>query len=210
MSVLLGTTTLELEVEALTPYSVSTGLPTPLFVVGESGEGPLDTLQSRVRLSGLKTSADAFAMFVQAVTEVRSSFYRRVPVTAINNLLGTAYTPTPVNADQTLRAIATATEIEWVRLILLRRLKVFFADHSAQARDSWQQDGLTRQSVGEDELERMEANIQNNLELLSGEVQLGQETSVRVSLLEPEIKPLPVGSSTWTRAQKIAWKHTNG
>lgn len=203
-------TTLDLVIEPLAPYSISTDLPTPLFVVGEGGQGPLGVLQSRVRLSGLKSSTDAYQMFLLAVSEVRTNFYRRVPINTIVTLLQTVYTPTPVNQAQTLRMLAAATEIEWVRLLLLRRLKVFFADHSAQARELWNEDGLTRAMLSDKELARIEAGIMENLDLLSGDVSFQNESNVNVTLLEPDTKPLPAGASVWTQAQKNDWRRRHG
>lgn len=209
MSVELNISTQEMVVETFS-QDISTGLPVPLFVVGENGEAPLDILQSRVRLSGLKDTTDAYAMFINAVTEVRANFYRRLGESRINQVLETDYSPSPANADMTIRALAFNTEVEWVRLLLLQRLKIFFADNSAQAREIWNEDGLTRAETSDDVIDHIQETIRRNLDLISGDVPFGEESQVSVSLLEPAIKPLPAGASVWTDAQKNSWRRRHG
>jgi hypothetical protein len=165
---------------------------TPLFVASASA------LLASLRLSAVEgTETNAATMVDDAIREVRVGFLRRLGVDRVGVLVALVYDPTagaPADNDEILREVANLTEVLWVRKLLLTRLPTIFRDASGQVDLSWQADALTRETAQADrqaELERLTATIEDNLELLSGDSTVTNESSWKATTFSPTNPPFP-------------------
>lgn len=168
---------------------------TPLFV--ES----LETMKSQLRLSGVPAGRDANEIISDAVLEAKVGFYRKLGEGRVSYLLGVTYTENPTSSAERLRVIANLTEVKWCRLILMRTLPVMFMDGNNATLQTWNEESAFRGMTREDillETKRLENEITENLDLLSGSETFGNETSIRGTMFEPEDGGFSVGDTIWS------------
>lgn len=167
----------------------------PLFVAD------LATMKSALRLSGVPEGRDANEIISDAVLEARVGFYRKLGEGRVTYLLGITYTEEPSSSAERLRVIANQTEVKWCRLILMRTLPVMFMDGNNDVIQSWNEESAFRGMTREDillETKRLENEITENLDLLSGSESFGNETSIRGTMFEPEDGGFSPGDTIWS------------
>ena len=165
----------------------------PLFIADE------DTLRKQLRLSGVPAGVDADEMISTAILEVRSKFIRRLGLTRINVLVAMTFNETPTTENESLRLVANMTELIWVKAMLMRSLTVMFLDGAGGALQDFHNESAFR-STGpferDREIKRLEAEIQENLELLEGTESIESETEGHILLIESDTDPaLPGGTA---------------
>lgn len=165
--------------------------PAPLFIADVA------TLQRRLRLSGVDSNDDQFAVFEDAMRAVRAGFYRELTHSRISTLKSYAQTDDPTTNAEYLRLLADVTEVLWTKAELMKRLPVKFKAASADDRHEWNDNPDFRESDERDrarELSRLLAEVQENLDLLSGQEQAGNESQVHTTIIGPESKT-PLGGA---------------
>lgn len=158
----------------------------PLFVADA------DSLRASLRLSALTTSpSDAAVLVDDAIREVRLGFLRRLGLSRTAALVALVYDPTagaPTTEDEILRECANLTEILWVKKLLLTRLPTLFRDSAGESRLDFNTEALTRESPAQQqqvELDRLDSQIEENLELLAGDSEAQNESNWKVSTIGP-------------------------
>lgn len=151
-------------------FNDGTILPSPLDV--EPLFLSMDDLKARLRLSGA-ASTDALAIIDSAVQKVRAGFMGVVTQSRINQILNTLPVPNATTREEAIRNLATATEVLWVRYILMQELPQLWIDGSGNSSFIWNQEGLTREGVFDTSKEKQKLwkQIQEMLQqLISGEL----------------------------------------
>lgn len=157
----------------------------------------MDTLKARLRLAG---ATNASAVIDQAVEDVRVGFYRRLTAETVTTLLAIAYSEAPTTDDEVKRSLANYAEVKWVRKELLRTLPTLFMDTAGKANSLWNEEaGFQRpfQSQINKEIDKLEAEIDDALRVLSGEDGLRDNDSMNVSTIEPEDEVDYPGATIW-------------
>lgn len=155
---------------------------TPVFVA------TVLEMQSKLRLSDLQTSTDAFEIFEEALLEVRAGFIRRLGNARVTTIAGYSFSETPTTEEETLRLIANVTEVKWTRAILMRTLATRFLDTSASALSDMQVEAAFRDTGSferEQEIKRLNFEIEENLQLLEASDNIVSETKGHATVLEP-------------------------
>lgn len=171
----------------------------PLFVVNVA------TLKARLRLTGA-ASADAAAMIDQAIEEVRQKLYGRLGATRIAAIAAITYVENGTTDNQILRALANTVEIKWVRMFLLRTLPTLFMDTAGIRQQVFNDESaFTTGTNIEKELARLQAEIDQALDILSGEEALTEASSVRSDLLEADTLPDYLGGTVFPERRREPW-----
>lgn len=147
----------------------------------------------------MPTASDAQAIIRRALLDVRLGFYRSLEVSRINTLLAIEYNAAPIDHNGVLRALAASTEILWVKVLLMRRMRTAFIDGNG-VQQIWNDEaGITEtpDSHIDAEIARTHNEITNNLELLAGSESIGSESSIQVTTFEPTDDPPAIGASVW-------------
>lgn len=170
---------------------------TPLFLED------MAAVQTALRLTDLREGSDAVSILEQGVRAARVRFYQRLGPSTVAAILETVYTEAPEDADEMKRMIGNLCEVELVRLHLLDRMPVIFMDASGSAREAFNNEGAFR-SMDPDTLAqirvRIEAQIENWLAVLAGEIELGEGEQVQAYTQQaPCPKPI-LGSSPFLGA----------
>lgn len=156
----------------------------PLFVESVS------VLKSKLRLSAIPDGKDAEAILDEVILVVRTKLLQRLGVTIVNSLLAIVFTPNPVTQEESLRALANSTEVQWIYYELALRLPVLLMD-GIGARHVWNEEGTFRHADGRD-LERLRSkmwnDIQENIQVLLG-LGVQDDQGWRVSDIGPDTDP---------------------
>lgn len=168
----------------------------PLFCPDE------EFLRKRLKLSTVsEASVDTDATIDQAVLQVRTDMYRSLGSQQIDSINQTTFTETPTTDAEVVKAIAASAEISWCRIYLLRTLSPRFLESSAGSRYEWNEAPLLRQQDGFDvaeEIKRLEIDVQSALDILRGDVDLGEDRrGGGARLVEPKTTPRKPGRSIW-------------
>jgi hypothetical protein len=171
----------------------------PLFVVGSNGRSAWATLLSELRLSGAVDPA-AIDIITRGLLDSRLTFFRRLGESRVAWLSDIPFVNNPITTNQTLRAVASSTEVMLIRKDLLRKMRSLFADGNA-AMQAYNNEGLIREQPDVDietEISRLDMEILENMELLSGTETVGNEShGILVGTIEPLTAPPRPGSSVW-------------
>jgi hypothetical protein len=156
----------------------------PLFVAD------LATLKKKLRLSGVPPdpSVDADALIDEAILAVRLGFYRELGIATVALLQATAFNPAPSTDADIRRALANTTEVNWVRLELMPRMPWLWSDSSGEAQKIWNEEAPFREKGAptfKGLQERLEKDVQDALDILSGREALGEETGIHAFTGEP-------------------------
>lgn len=165
---------------------------TPLFMED------LAAIQSALRLTDLREGSDAISILEQGVRMARVRFYQRLGADTVQDILDTDNVEDPTTDDEMKRFVGNLCEVELVRLQLLDRMPVIFMDASGVARETYNNEGAFRSMDREtllDIRQRIEAQIENWLALMAGEIELGDDEAVQAYTQQP-VDPLPVLGQT--------------
>lgn len=146
----------------------------PLFVAD------LATLKAKVRLAELPSVSAANSILDEVILVSRLDFYRRLGTERVTFLLSIAFNENPTTVDEVLRALANAVEVKLVRCHLLRRLPTTFMDASGEVNKTWNEEAPVRELgvlQAEQEIQRCQAEIEADMQILEGETQVGDECS---------------------------------
>lgn len=140
-------------------------------------------VQSELRLSGLKASSDGERIFLRGMTAARIGLYQRLGTTIVAEMLALSDVDNPTTLSQLRRKACTLAEVEWVRLEVLQTMPVIVADASGDAQQLFNDEGVWR-GIDPDEMEALLARIRDGLEelleLISNEDELGADSSISV------------------------------
>lgn len=177
---------------------VGLDLTPPLFFSGFSGKSPIVAFREMLRLDQAPSRSSALDIAHGALLDARLTFFRRLGIPQVGKILEHPHVAAPANEGQVLRAVAASTEILMVRSQLLRSLRHMTIDGSTPL-DEWNQQGFARETPEVDidaEIGRLALEISENLELLSGDEKVGEETvGIQVSTFEGEGSKPRLGDS---------------
>ncbi len=149
----------------------------PLFV------SSIAVLKQQLRLSGVPTNVDAHVMIQSALMQVRVGFYSRLGVDRVNELVALSTAANPTDEDGVLRGLAEQLEVMWTRCKLLDRFPTVFMDSSGAYQELLNQEGIARSlplSHIQAQKEACDAQIEEWLAILSGEIALGESGEVNI------------------------------
>lgn len=160
----------------------------------------MGTLEAALRLSGVPAGSDAKSIIDEGVLQARMSFVKALTQARVTTIRGYAYTDDPSTEEENLRMLANLTESMLVRLHLMRTLPVLFMDSAEKDEQAWNEEGIFRNKSPFD-LERekvaLREDIQNNFDLLLGEEEAGQISTIKIQTMEPATTPPRPGDSVW-------------
>lgn len=149
----------------------------PLFVAD------LDTLKAAVRLTGVPPSrTDTLAILNEAILKARLDFNRRLGAQRVAQLAAITYNENPTTDDEIARALANQVETNIVYVQLLRKLPNLFMDASGAAQRIWNEEAPFRErgpTTLDKEIHRLENQIEEDMELLSSEEAIPDETTIK-------------------------------
>lgn len=158
-------------------------------------------LQKELRLSGLATGSDAETIFDAAIVEARAGLLRRLGLARVTAIVGYNASDTPTTDKEAIRLTAEIAEAKWVRMVLMRTSTTVTLDGAGGMYDDYHRSAPFRETgpfERDMEIKRLQTEINDALDILSGSETIGEEvTGGRMMLLEPdETPPLP-GSSVF-------------
>lgn len=148
----------------------------PLFAAN------IAALKAELRLTGLKSGSDAESILNRATSAARVYLYQRLGLTTVSEMLAQVEVDNPTTSVQVRRKAATLVEVELVRCELLELMPVLVGDASAEAQQAYNTEGVWRQVTPEERgelLKRCKIRIEELLELIASEDELGEDLSVR-------------------------------
>lgn len=156
----------------------------------------LDAMKQELRLSGVPDiGEDANAILENALLEVRTGFYRRLGGARVGQLVAiTANDTAPTTDDEILRSLARTVEVKWTFCVLMDRLPMLWMDDSGGAWQQFNEQGTFRKTSLSDReamRTRFKAEIEQAMQILAGEQDLGDETTVNVGTYGNEDCPKP-------------------
>tara|TARA_R110002094_G_scaffold220250_1_gene192768 strand:+ start:6952 stop:7554 length:603 start_codon:yes stop_codon:yes gene_type:complete len=149
----------------------------PLFVVD------LDTLRLELRLQGLKTGSEGESIFVRATSAARVYLYQRLGINLATTLVAVTEVENPTTAEDIRRKAASLAEVEIVRCDLLDLMPIMVGDASGDAQQVYNDEGVWRSATPEERVEalgRCRARIEELIELMLSEDELGDDLTIRV------------------------------
>lgn len=170
-----------------------------------------DLLKTRLRLEGAAV-AGALAVIDQSIEDARITFYRRLGAARVAALVAIAYVEAPTTESQVLRSCANSTEVKLVLVDLMRRLPMQFMDGGGNQRQVWNEEHAfaIRQNY-EKELARLEQDIEDAFDLLSGSDALGEGTTMRITTIGPTDTPdLPGATVFPSQRRSSTWLNQGG
>jgi hypothetical protein len=165
-------------------------------------------LEETLGLNGIDLNESRAAQLDVSIKVARTTLFRRLGSATITLLLSYSSTDNPTTSDGYLRAIAEDVELKIVKRELLQYYNHLLMEQGNGGVEAWNEDPFLRKFASSDtakETELLTISIEMDLSLLSGESSIGDESAVRSSILEPDIKPLPPGATTWPKSVKALW-----
>jgi hypothetical protein len=168
---------------------------TPLFWSTKAG------LVSALRLTGA-AGTDQVALIDSGLASARLKFYRHLGTVRVAYLVALGVTENPTSLEGLLRLQAAETETKIVRRHLIETMPQLFMDASGNSLEVFNTEAAFRQGrPSQRALDAMDNEILKDMDVLKGDVSLGEEFSVlRTDTIEPEEgeeAPDP-GASIWT------------
>jgi len=166
--------------------------PTPLFL------DDMAALQTALRLSAVRAESDALAILEQALRAARVRFYQRLGTSVVQEIVEIDYVEDPTTNDEMRRFVGNLCEVELVRLQLMDRMPLIFMDASGAAREIYNNEGAFRSMDPEvlaQARERIEAQIENWLAFMAGEIELGDDEQVQ-AYTQQKPTPTPILGAT--------------
>ncbi len=160
---------------------------TPVFI------SDLPTLKERLRISQVDTGEGA-SVVDSVVEEVRLELYAVLGSSTVTTIA--ALTPgDPATTDDELKRLrAENVELLMVRLLLMRRMPILFLSSVGQARQQWNEEGITRdvdQATVRREIQTLEASVRKGLALLNDT----DANEIRAEVIVPDETPQRPGDS---------------
>lgn len=149
----------------------------PLFVAS------MAVLKAELRLTGLRSGSDAESLLDRAASSARVYLYQRLGLTIVGEMVALSDVDNPTTAAQVRRKAATLVEVEIVRCELIEIMPVMLGDASGDAQQAYNVEGVWRQITPEERIEllaRCKARIEELIELILSEDELGEDLTVRV------------------------------
>jgi hypothetical protein len=165
-------------------------------------------LEEALGLNGIDLNESRAAQLDSSIKVARTTFFRRLGSSTITLLISYTSTDSPSTSNEYLRAIAEDVELKLVKRELLQYYNHLLMEQGNGGVEAWNEDPFLRKFSSSDtakEYEALTTSIEQDMSLLAGETSIGDETSVRSAILEPDIKPLPPGATTWPRSVKALW-----
>lgn len=167
----------------------------------------LATLQKRLHLTGVPSTRDSQEMIEESVRVARTRFFRELGTSRVLELQALPSIDPPTTKDQVLRQVAEQCEVRISRLELSKTLPMAFLPSGGDAEERWNQEGLLRdlRTMLEEMQEKWELQIQQDMDLLSGAEDLGEETVGAAYVVEPDETPPRPGESISLSQGCLPW-----
>lgn len=140
-------------------------------------------VQGGLRLTGLKASSDGESIFLRGMSAARVSLYQRLGTAIVTEMLAIAEVDNPTTLDQLRRKACSLVETEMTRSEVMRTMPVMVADASGDKDQLYNDEGVWR-GIDSDELDvllrRISNGIEELLELILNENDLGEDTTIHV------------------------------
>lgn len=134
-----------------------------------------DAVLAALRLSGIVgKESDAMAIFDQALMAAKLRMGFMLGPTKLQELVDIVPDHAGITQVALMRSLAALQETRLVRLELLKVLPVMFLDTSPAARSAWNQEAILENGDIDQNIARLEAQIENAWSLLSGDIEFGQ------------------------------------
>lgn len=173
----------------------------PLFVAD------LPTLKSLLRMTEVPSdSTDALAILDEGILQARLQFYRRLGTTRVGQLLAITYDANPTTEDEVLRALANTVEVKLVLCHLLRRLPNTWMDASGDIHKRWNEEAPVRELSPTQILDRLAAcqnEIEEDMQILAGEEQVGDEELIQTFDGTPDCPTPRVGRTLLGGSRRV-------
>lgn len=165
----------------------------PLFVAD------LDTLKLKVRMKGVpESNMEALAILDECILQARISFYRRLGSDRVSELVALVFNENPTTDDEILRALANTVEVRLVVCCLAQALPHAFLDASGSICSTWNEEAPLRENPvakREDYLEHCINQIEEDMQILAGSEEIGDEMNIQVFDGSPGCPAPHVGTS---------------
>lgn len=149
----------------------------PLFVAD------LATLKALLRMTEVPSdSTDALAILNEGILKARLKFYRRLGTARVGQLLSISFVENPTTEDEVLRALANTVEVKLVLCHLLVRLPHVWMDASGAIDKQWNEEAPVREQAPVELADRLSAcqnEIEEDMQVLAGEDQIGDEDLIQ-------------------------------
>lgn len=142
-------------------------------------------VKARLRLSGVPAGVDADKMIEEAIRAARVFFYRRLSIDRITEIANFVQEMNPVTNDGVIRQLAEITELKAIRYELLRTMPTLFYDSAPTTQQMWNEEGMlrgTKPDEREMEMRRLEADLEQSINLLGGSELMPNETEATTSV----------------------------
>ena len=155
-------------------------------------------LKERLRLSRVPDASGATELLQEASLVVRLGFLENLGETRVTDILGTAFTETPLSSDEQARALAHSLEVKWTRYELTYTLPMLFADGNNDNGQIFHDEAAFRR-MQQDQLEALRTSlwdeIQVGLSRLEASTEAEARNTVRFAAITPDIAP-PIPGDT--------------
>lgn len=149
----------------------------PLFVAS------MTQLKLELRLQGLASGSEGEAILIRATSAARVYLYQRLGMSVVSEMLALVEAENPTTTNDIRRKAASLVEVEVVRCDLLDIMPVMVGDSSGDAQQTYNDEGVWRQVDPEEReeiLARCQVRIEELIELILSEDELGEDLSIRV------------------------------
>lgn len=140
-------------------------------------------LKLDLRLDGLRAGSAGESILIRATSAARVYLYQRLGTSIVSSMVAVSEVENPTTLLDIRRKACTLAEVEIVRCELLDLMPVMVGDASGDAQQVYNDEGVWRQITPEERMEvlaRCRARIEELLELILQEDDLGDDGTVRV------------------------------
>lgn len=127
-----------------------------------------DNFLLKIRLKSAQ-SDQTNAVIDIAISEVRQKIFTRITMTRALEIAAFIPADNPTTVDENLIATASVAEALWVTALLMQRLPTVFMEGDDEARQSWNEEPLTRDVKG---LDKFINNMFSQVDVLLGQLEI--------------------------------------
>ena len=109
-----------------------------------------DSLQAKLRLTGVPDDSDSEAVFDEAILQVRTTIYQVLGAGRVTEITDEAYNEAATSDAGILRLAAAQVEVFGIKARMLRDAPTFFLNASNTAEEAWNDSGLLREADGDE------------------------------------------------------------